>query len=137
MKTNTSRKAGFTLVEIMIVTTIVGLLAAMAITNFFHARSQAQMNGCINNLRLINSAKQQWAMETGKSTSDTPMNTDIQPYLGRGANGSLTHVICPLNIGGSFDGSYTIGSMNVPPQCQIGGVGGAKYDSDYPHVLNN
>jgi len=133
----TFRKAGFTLVEIMIVTVIVGLLAAMAITNFSHARSQAQMNTCINNLRLIHSAKQQWVMEKGKTINDTPMDSDIQPYLGRSANGSLTSMVCPLNIGGTFDDSYIIGSMSIPPQCQIGGVGGAKYDSDYPHVLNN
>ena len=136
MKIKTSRKAGFTLVEIMIVVVIIGLLAAMAITNFLHARSQAQMNACINSLRLINSAKQQWAMEKGKRGNDTPADTDIQPYLGRGANGSLAHVVCPLDIGGSFDDSYTIGSMSMPPQCKVGGVGGTKYDSNYPHVLN-
>ena len=136
MKIKTFRKTGFTLVEIMIVTVIVGLLAAMAISNFLHARSLAQMNTCIDNLRLINSAKQQWVMEKGKKINDTPTDTDIQPYLGRGVNGSLTAVVCPLNIGGSFDDSYTIGSMSMPPQCKIGGVGGTKYDSNYPHVLN-
>ena len=72
MKIKTSRKAGFTLVEIMIVLVIIGLLAGIAISNFVHARSQAQMNTCINNLRLINSAKQQWAMENGKTKDDTP-----------------------------------------------------------------
>ena len=136
MKIKTSRKAGFTLVEIMIVLVIIGLLAGIAISNFSHARSTAQMNTCINNLRLINTAKQQWAMESGKTQDGTPMDTDIQPYLGRGANGSLASVVCPLNIGGSFDDSYTIGSMSTLPQCKVGGVGGAKYNPDYPHVLN-
>ena len=70
MKINTSRKAGFTLVEIMIVVAIIGLLAAIAIPNFVKARSTSQMNACINNLRQIDGAKQQWALEKGKTATD-------------------------------------------------------------------
>ena len=63
MKINTSRKAGFTLVEIMIVVAIIGLLAAIAIPNFVKARETSRTNACINNLRQIEGAKQQWAFE--------------------------------------------------------------------------
>lgn len=70
MKINTSRKAGFTLVEIMIVVAIIGLLAAIAIPNFVKARNTSQKNACINNLRQIDSAVQQWALENGKKDSD-------------------------------------------------------------------
>src|SRR2546425_3255499 len=85
MKLHTNRKAGFTLVEIMIVVAIIGLLAAIAIPNFVKARTTAQQNACINNLRQIDSAKQQWALETRQATNATPVETDIGPYLGRAA----------------------------------------------------
>jgi prepilin-type N-terminal cleavage/methylation domain-containing protein len=60
------RKAGFTLVEIMIVVAIIGLLAAIAIPNFMKARATSQANACINNLRQIDAAINEWALEKGK-----------------------------------------------------------------------
>jgi prepilin-type N-terminal cleavage/methylation domain-containing protein len=61
MKHNKSNTSGFTLVEIMIVVAIIGLLAAIAIPNFIRARSNSQMNACINNMRQLDGAAQQWA----------------------------------------------------------------------------
>jgi prepilin-type N-terminal cleavage/methylation domain-containing protein len=83
MKTN--RQAGFTLVEIMIVVAIIGLLAAIAIPNFVKARQTAQTNACINNLRIIDSAVNQYALEKGKVTGDATGVANLSPYLGRGA----------------------------------------------------
>jgi prepilin-type N-terminal cleavage/methylation domain-containing protein len=117
MKTKSFRKSGFTLVEIMIVVAIIGLLAAIAIPNFVRARTTAQSNACINNLRQIDGAKQQWALENKAVSTATPGDTDIQPYMGRGSAGGLPS--CPSDSSQTFDTSYTVGDIQTPPVCLI------------------
>jgi len=119
MKLNTSRKAGFTLVEIMIVVAIIGLLAAIAIPNFVRARTTSQMNACINNLRQIDGAKQQWALETKQPATVAPAETEIGPYLGRSA--STAGIICPSGgtTGTDFASSYNILAVDTAPTCKI------------------
>ena len=110
MKNRTSRKSGFTLVEIMIVVAIIGLLAAIAIPNFVRARTQSQKNACINNLRQIDGAIQQWALENKKAVSATVNYVAIKDYL-------KSAVLCPAG-GTLFSDSYTISDVATRPVCQ-------------------
>jgi type II secretory pathway pseudopilin PulG len=94
----------------MIVVAIIGLLAAIAIPNFVKARTTAYKNACINNLRQIDSAIQEWALEQ-KKAEDAPVTyPDIKDYL-------KNQVTCPAG-GTTFSDSYTITAANVKPVCQ-------------------
>jgi prepilin-type N-terminal cleavage/methylation domain-containing protein len=116
MNTKSNRAAGFTLVEIMIVVAIIGLLASIAIPNFVRARENSQKNACINNLRQIDGAKQQWALENNKKYSATPNSAALTSYLGRGTSSAFP--TCP-----SGSSSYTIGTIAVAPSCGNASLG--------------
>jgi prepilin-type N-terminal cleavage/methylation domain-containing protein len=108
-----SRKsAGFTLVEIMIVVAIIALLAAIAVPGFLRARKRSQASRIINDLRLIDSAVDQYAMETSKKTGDPVAVADWTNYLKKNTNLYLTG----KDILGNDYGPQTVDSLPAVPQ---------------------
>jgi hypothetical protein len=87
---------------------VVPAMAAIAVPNFVKARETSQRNACINNLRQLDAAKKEWALEKGKTATDVPTMDDLKPYLR-----SIPH--CPTG------GSYTLNAVNTPPTCSISG----------------
>jgi prepilin-type N-terminal cleavage/methylation domain-containing protein len=85
LKNLTRNRGGFTLVEIMIVVAIIALLAAIAVPNFLRARKRSQATRCLEDLRIIDSACDQYAIENNKSTGDNIAWIDVQNYLKTGS----------------------------------------------------
>jgi prepilin-type N-terminal cleavage/methylation domain-containing protein len=81
LKKLTAKHAGFTLVEIMIVVAIIALLAAIAVPGFLRARKRSQASKIINDLRLIDAAVDQYAIENAKKSGDPVGITDWTNYL--------------------------------------------------------
>lgn len=86
------------------------MLAAIAIPNFVKARQTSMQNACINNLRMIQAAKTEWALENSKPDSAVPTENDLTPYF---QDHQMPH--CPAG------GIYAIGAVTNPPTCSVPG----------------
>jgi prepilin-type N-terminal cleavage/methylation domain-containing protein len=108
-KLNTKR-GGFTLVEIMIVVAIIALLAAIAVPNFLRSRRRAQATQVLQDLRMIDAAIDQYAIENNKSGGSAVNWTDIRNYLKSGSR---------LETSGGADilgNNFTINAVDTVPQ---------------------
>src|SRR2546423_7949667 len=109
--THSSRTRGFTLVEIMIVVAIIALLAAIAVPGFLRARKRAQATRILNDLRLVDSAVDQYAIETNRSTGNSVTYTDWRDYMKKGT--ALYNTGNDI-LGNSF-GSQTVDTLPAVP----------------------
>ena len=113
MNNRKMRVKGFTLVEIMIVVAIIALLAVIAIPNWVRARDTSQTNACINNLRQIAGATQQWALDNRQGSGADVVPENVLPYL-------KNAVVCPAGgLDATFAGTYLLNKVGNPPTCQI------------------
>lgn len=109
-----TRRRGFTLVEIMIVVLIIGIIVAIAVPNWIQARETSRKNSCIENLKQIDSAKEQWAMSSNQPSGAAVLWSDL---LGPGnfLKGN------PSCNGG---GTYTLNVIGVTPTCSLAPTAG-------------
>ena len=105
---NSSKRRGFTLVEIMIVVLILGMLMTIAVMNFQKSRDRAQIATCLANLKQIEGAKEQWGLEQKKGATDAPTSGMLAPAYLR------TFPSCPTS------GNYAIGDLATRPTCTVG-----------------
>ena len=104
-------RGGFTLVEIMIVVAIIALLAAIAVPNFLRARKRSQATRILEDLRLLDSASDQYAIETNKTTGMSPGLGDLKNYLKTGT----TLYNTGSDIFGDSYGPFTVDSIPKVP----------------------
>ena len=115
-----AKARAFTLVEIMIVVLIIAILLAIAIPSFIQTREISRATSCVANLKQIESAKAQWAMDTKAAAAATPTAAALTPaYI-------KSYPSCP------YTGTYTINNISTNPSCSIGA---STINSNWSHVL--
>ena len=127
-----NRRGGFTLVEIMIVVAIIALLAAIAVPNFLRARKRSQATRVLEDLRMIDSAIDQYAIETNKTTGSQVAVADWTNYLKK----NTTLWSTGKDLFGNTYGSQAVDSLpKVPASAwtSLSDVADASFWSPYDH----
>ena len=106
-----TKRAGFTLVEIMIVVAIIALLAAIAVPGFLRARKRSQASKILNDLRMIDGAVDQYAIETSRKSGDIVAVQDWTNYLKKDTHLYLTG----QDLFGDDFGSQTVDNLPTIP----------------------
>ena len=106
----TTKRGGFTLVEIMIVVAIIALLASIAVPNFLRSRKRSQATQILEDLRQIDSAKDQFAIEFNKKGNDPVVWADVQTYLKAGTR------LYTSTGNDLFGNAFTLNNIDTAPQ---------------------
>jgi prepilin-type N-terminal cleavage/methylation domain-containing protein len=131
MKKFSSKRRGFTLVEIMIVVAIIALLAAIAVPGFLRARKRSQASKILNDLRMIDGAVDQYAIDTSKKSGDVVTVADWTNYLKKDTRLFLTG----RDLFGNDYGTQTVDILpSVPPTAyaSLSDVADTTFWSPYP-----
>ncbi len=124
------RRGGFTLVEIMIVVAIIGLLAAIAVPNWIRGRKRSQATRTMEDLRLLDNALDQYAMENAKSTGFVTNFADLKNYLKTGTALYSTGADILGNPYGSFSVD-NVPKVNAPTFNALSDVADAAFWSPF------
>jgi hypothetical protein len=107
--------------EIIVLLIIVWFVAWISIPSFIHEPNTSPANACINNLRQIDGAKNQWALEHNAKSNDIVTINDIRPYIERERNNAFIKLDAKGNLPKCpSGGTYTIGKIGEPPTCSLG-----------------
>jgi prepilin-type N-terminal cleavage/methylation domain-containing protein len=106
------KQAGFTLVELMIVVALISLLAGLAVPAFARGRKKAQATRILEDLRLLDSALDRWAIDNNKAPGDVAAFSDIQPYI---KPGSPLHLYGADVLGNSYGTTFSVDSVPKVP----------------------
>jgi prepilin-type N-terminal cleavage/methylation domain-containing protein len=126
------RRGGFTLVEIMIVVAIIALLAAIAVPGFLRARKRSQASRILNDLRLIDAAVDQYAIENNKTSGATVNTADWTNYLKKGSALYMTG----QDLFGNPYGTQAVDALPKAPATAyntLSDVAGTEFWSPYGH----
>lgn len=102
-------RSGYSLIEVLCVVGFLAMVAAIAVPSLFRSRAKSQTAACIDQLRQIHSAQQQWVIETKPKGNSPVLKKDLQPYFKGGK-----FPVCPSG------GDYKLGGPNVTPECSLG-----------------